>query len=131
MATVPYKEALTAGLYSIPDGIYIGSFGINGQVNLVNDTVLVSASRSLAVSDNGLILECAENVGITVPVDLPQGFRCKLIPFGTHDIIPDTGVELNGDTDTITRTSAANQTFEIIGRVSAADSYVVTGTAPA
>lgn len=131
MATVPYKEALTAGLYSIPDGIYIGSFGLNGQVNLVNDTVLVSASRSLTVADNGLILECAENVNITVPVGLPQGFRCKVIPNGTNDVVRVTGVTLNGGTSTLTRTSAANQIFEIIGRVSAVDSYVVTGVDPA
>lgn len=131
MATVPFKEAMTAGLYSIPDGIYIGSFGLEGQVNLVNDTVLVSDDRELTAADNGLILECAENVEITVPAGLPEGFRCKVIPFGTNNVVPAEGVELNGDTDTVTRTSAANQTFEIIGRVSAADSYVVTGTAPA
>lgn len=127
MATVSYKKALTAGLYSIPDGVYIGNLGLNGQVNLINDTVLVSANRSLTVADNGLILECAENVEITVPAGLPQGFRCKVIPFGTNTVVPSVGVSLNGATDTLTRTSAGNQTFDIIGRVSANNSYIVTG----
>lgn len=131
MATVPYKKGFTASVFSIPDGLYIGDIGLSGQIQLVNDTNLVSASRSLTVADNGLILECAENVNITVPAGLPQGFRCKLIPNGTHDIISSGGTLLNGATTTVVRTSAANQTFEIIGRVSATNSYVVTGTAPA
>lgn len=131
MATVPYKKGFTASVFSIPDGLYIGDIGLSGQIQLVNDTVFVSASRSLTVADNGLILECAENVNITVPAGLPEGFRCKLIPFGTHDIISAGGTLLNGATTTLTRTSASNQTFEVIGRVSASNSYVVTGVAPA
>lgn len=127
MATVEYKQGMTAGLYSIPDGLYIGNLGLNDQEQYFQMTTVVASSRSLTVADNGNVLECTATVTLTVPVGLPVGFRCKVIPSGTTSIASDGTSKLNGDTVTLTRTSAANALFEIVGRASVADSYVVSG----
>lgn len=149
MADVAYKQGLTANLFSVVNGSFIGVLGLEDQEqylptfvngtgigmvtpagNQTGVTTVVAASRDLTAADNGNILELAENVALTVPVGLPVGFRCKAIPNGANTVVSDGTALLNGATTTVTRTSASNYLFEIVGRVSAVDSYVVSGVAP-
>lgn len=127
MADVEYKTGYTTGLYSIPDGYHIGNVGLGGQIQYDQETTAIAADHILTVGDNGNVLECTATVTITVPVGLPKGFRCTIIPSGTTTVASDGTALLNGATTSITRTALANAAFDLIGRASAANSYVVTG----
>ena len=89
---------------------------------------IVSVSRALDSADNGATLECSATVTLIVPAGLPREFGCIVIPSGTTSIASSGGALLNGATTTLTRAAASNSTVAIIGRASAADSYVVTGS---
>lgn len=90
---------------------------------------LVATSRALTQADNGMWLECTATVTLTVPVGL-IGFSCSVIPSGTTSIASSGGALLNGATTTLTRAAAtaANAIVSIVGRTSAVDSYVVSGS---
>ena len=90
----------------------------------------VASSRSLTAADNGHVLECTATVSLTVPATLPAYFSCTVIPSGTTSIVSAGGTLLNGATTTLTRAAAtaANAILTIQARVSAANSYVVTGS---
>ncbi len=91
-------------------------------------TVAVAASRALTAADSGKVLECtAADLTLTVPAGLPATFGCRVIPNGTTSIARSGGALLNGAGTTLTRLDSANAVVEIIARISAADSYVVTG----
>ena len=92
-------------------------------------TIAVAASRALRPSDNGNVLEMTAG-SLTLTVNsgaLPPGFACSVIPNGTTSVASDGTLLLNGATTTIDRTAASNVAFAIVARVSAANSYVVTG----
>lgn len=93
------------------------------------DTIAVGVSRALVPSDNGQTLEMTA-AGLTLtanPGALPLGFNCTVIPNGTTSIAAGAGVLLNGAGATLTRAVASNPLFNIVARVSAAGSYVVSG----
>lgn len=85
-------------------------------------------SRALTSADNGKTLECTATITLTVPSGLPAGFACVIIPSGTTSIASSGGALLNGATTTLTRTATSNPLVGILGRASADDSYVVTGS---
>jgi len=85
-------------------------------------------ARTLTKDDDGLVLECtAAGLAITIPTGLPSGFAIAIIPNGATTVVSSGGTLLNGATSTLTRNSSNNASFGIIGRVSAANSYVVGG----
>lgn len=87
----------------------------------------IATSRALAISDNGLVLECTATVTLTVPASLPAGFRCVVIPFGTTSVGFTGAATGNGSATTITRAADNNSMFGITQRGSNANSYVVDG----
>lgn len=87
-----------------------------------------ATSRALTSADNGKTLEVTATITLTVPVGLPTGFACAIIPSGTTSIASSGGALLNGATTTLTRAATGNTLVAIVGRASAADSYVVTGS---
>ena len=89
--------------------------------------VQVSTSRALADTDNGKTLECTGVVTLSIPVGLSAGFTCNVIPYGVTTVDPDTGVNINGLVDTITRVDQIDAMFTITARSYYANSYVVTG----
>lgn len=90
--------------------------------------VTVGSSRALTSADNGALLEATATVTLTVPVGLPAGFACVVIPSGTTSVASSGGALLNGATTTLTRSAASNAMFAIQARSSASDSYVVSGS---
>jgi hypothetical protein len=88
----------------------------------------VSGSRVLSDSDNGKVLECIATSTLTVPIGLKPGFRCTILASGTTSVAASGGALVNGATSTLTRAAASNPAFDIIARVSAVDSYLVTGS---
>lgn len=90
----------------------------------------VGANRTLTAADNGCVLECTTTVTLTVPVGLPKGFRCEILPNGTTSIARSGDALINGAGTTLTRAAAtaANAVVSIVSRASAPDSYVVTGS---
>jgi len=120
----------------------VGPYGSNHVVNLTSTAgrltytlaastgvpLQVSGSRDIAATDNGQTLECTTTVTLTVPLGLPAGFGCAVIPSGTTSIASSGGTLLNGATTTLTRAASTNAIIAIVSRGSAADSYVVTGT---
>lgn len=92
-----------------------------------NGALLVSTSRSLLDSDNGLTLECTAAVTLTIPAGL-NNFGCAIIPFGTLTISSDGTSLINGATASLSRAAAINPIIAVQPRSSAANSYVVTGS---
>lgn len=90
--------------------------------------IAVSASRNLTNADNGQTLECTTTLTLTMPVGLVSDFACAIIPSGTTSIASDGTALLNGATTTLTRAAASNAMVAIQARISAANSYVVTGS---
>ncbi len=90
--------------------------------------VTVGSSRALTAADNGALLEATATVTLTVPIGLPAGFACVVIPSGTTSVASSGGALLNGATTTLTRAAASNAMFAIQSRASAVDSYVVSGS---
>lgn len=90
--------------------------------------VTVGSSRALTAADNGALLEATATVTLTVPIGLPAGFACVVIPSGTTSVASSGGALLNGATTTLTRAAAGNAMFAIQARSSASDSYVVSGS---
>jgi hypothetical protein len=101
-------------------------WGISAGVRSAGGTV--GAARTLTEADNEKVIECTGTLTITVPINLPAGFNCRVIPSGTTSIASSGGTLLNGATTTLTRTAAANPIFDIVARFSAKNSYVVTGS---
>lgn len=123
----------TIGPFALGDVVTMTA--VNGDIDYtlayvggVSFPVMVDASRTITSSDDGMTLECTATVTLTVPTGLPAGFGCIIIPSGTTSIASSGGALLNGATTTLTRAAASNSTVAIIGRASAADSYVVTGS---
>ena len=119
--TQQFEVSVQTGLAEVTEGIADATL-------LQGVPVPVSVSRDLNASDNGQTLECTATVTLTVPAGLPAGFSCAVLPSGTTSIASGGGSLLNGATGTVTRAAASNAAFAIIGRASAADSYVVTGS---
>lgn len=93
-----------------------------------NLTLPVATSRDLTSSDDGYTLECTATVTLNIPAGLPANFGCAIIPNGITSISASGGALLNGAGTTLTRAASANALFAIVSRVSAANSYVVTGS---
>ena len=110
----------------------LGALVINrrdGQQVVVDGVKLVTASRALTAADNGCTLECTTTLTLTINANtLPSCFACNVLPSGTTSTASDGTALLNGATTTVTRAAASNAAFAIIGRLSAADSFVVTGS---
>ncbi len=119
--TQQFEVSVQTGLAEVTEGIADATL-------LQGVPVIVSVSRNLDASDNGQTLECTATVTLTVPVGLPAGFQCAILPSGTTSIASSGGVLLKGATDTLTRAAASNEAIAIIGRASAANSYAVTGS---
>ena len=109
-----------------PDGSSV-TIAWSSDLPPTSTTVAVGSSRALTNADNGKTLECTATVTLTVPIGLVAHFGCAIIPSGTTSIASSGGALLNGATSTLTRTVELNQLVAIVARVSAADSYVVTG----
>lgn len=97
---------------------------------VVGDTISVPTSRALTVADNGKVLELGANIALTVPIGLADGtneFGCSVIANGVNTIVSSGGTLLNGAITTVSRDAAYNVMFAIVGRATAANSYVVSG----
>lgn len=107
---------------------FVWSDGVNWQ-GAQSLTVAVAASRDLTAADNGKTLECTNSgLTLTVPLGLGSNFGCAIIPNGTTSIASSGGTLLNGATSTLTRAASGNAAVAIIPRISAVNSYVVTGS---
>lgn len=122
-------EVGQSDLYKNALGVVIGIKVGNVQIPFRSAVNLVSASRALAESDNGQILEMgAAGLTLTIPKGLSVGWHCHVIPNGTTSLATSGGALVNGAATTLTRAATGNPAFDIIPRVSVADSYVVTGS---
>jgi hypothetical protein len=100
-----------------------------GVFEEASPTAVVSVSRALNAADDGMTLELsAAGLTLTVPAGLPQGFGCLVLPNGTTTFASSGGALLNGAVDTITRSAGDNVAVAILARVTAANSYAVTGS---
>lgn len=117
-SAAPYK------LYSSNGAAWVPAVDVAGV--LPTAPIQVTASRNIASTDNGLVLECTATATLTVPASLPAGFRCVVIPFGTTSVAF-TGTTGNGAATTITRAASSNAAFGIMQRGSNANSYIVDG----
>ena len=120
-------ESLDTGkVYEVVGGqwVVIDSLSPAELAALKVGVVTASASRALTPADNGATIDCLGPITLTVPVGLPAGFMCNIIPTGTLTLAPGNGTILfNGVNGNVTRTAM----FGIQAR-STAGSYIVTGS---
>lgn len=108
-----------------------GSLGMRWGVYNGQQAVQAIGAYVLDPEDNGQTIECTTTLTITTNKGLTTccpDFGAVVIPSGTTSFASDGVALLNGATTTLTRAAASNSTAAIIGRASAADSYVVTGS---
>jgi hypothetical protein len=128
---IPGRTLVDVTLFVTASGLTVSSSSsIDAQATQVPSTlpVLFDTSRALHAGDNGATLEVVGSVTITVPAGLPRGFDCTILPAATTLISASTGVLLNGAGTTLTRLASSNPIVSIIGRISAIDRYVVSGS---
>ncbi len=112
----------------VGDTLYVNGEEMTSGAAPVSETVSVETSRALTAEDDGQILECTTSgLTLTVPIGLGANFGCAVIPNGTTSIATSGGALVNGAGTTITRAAASNAMFALVSRVSATNSYVVTG----
>lgn len=80
-----------------------GGGGTGGDGGAV---VAVTSSRALTAEDSGRVLQCTNGITLTVPVELPVNFACRLMmnssqvwSGGSVNIALASGVTLNGSGD--------------------------------
>jgi hypothetical protein len=90
--------------------------------------VPVATSRNLSVADHGKILDVTAALTLTLPQDMPVGFRCAFIaPSGVNLTIARAGtMTLNGAGTSLTRARAGNPALvDLVVR--AANTALVSG----
>lgn len=117
---------LTSGLSAKLDASALAS-AISGKAD-ASSTVAVNASRNLTSADNGKVLELtAVGIALTVPTGLiASTFSCRIIAKAGATVVSSGGSLLNDGTATVTLGAG---TFSLIGKVSAADSYMLSSPA--
>jgi hypothetical protein len=92
--------------------------------------VALSANYQLTPLDAGKVFEVTGSITVTVPVGLQPDFHASFLPLtGTLSLASDGTALLNGATTTLTRlfSNAVNTLVTLQKRITAADSYSVTG----
>lgn len=91
--------------------------------------IAVDSSRLLTPNDFNAVLECTvAGLTLTVPEGLPEFFATTVMPKGTTTIARQGTTLINGAGISLARTEAAQQWFSILQRVSAPNSYAVSGS---
>lgn len=69
-------------------GVYLGLSGKDGALISTSQQITVTASRQLADTDDGKILNCtsASAVTLTIPAGLRAGFTCGVVQSGAGQI---------------------------------------------
>lgn len=121
------QDTLVAGTNITITGTTISAIGGGGGTVTKFITVTSeTTSKTLSNLDSGNILDSGV-VTFTIPTGLTAGFNATILPpnTGVVTIVPATGVLLNGNASTITR-SSSNTAVSIIPTATA-NSYKVTG----
>lgn len=89
----------------------------------VSNTSTVAASRSIAITDNGMILNCTAGVTLTLPAvgTMPEGFNCMVVQTGTGQVTF-SGTYNNRNSFNKTAGQFAIATILVIG-----GSYIISG----
>lgn len=113
----------TTGNISITGNLTGGNVVSSKLSGFVSNTSAEASSRTLATSDNGMILKCTAALTITLPTagSLPEGFNCMVLQFGSGQVTF-SGTFSNRNSFTKTAGQYAITTILYIG-----GTYIVSG----
>ena len=113
----------TTGNISTTGNLTGGNVVSSKLSGFVSNTSAEASSRTLATSDNGMILKCTAALTITLPTagSLPEGFNCMVLQFGSGQVTF-SGTFSNRNSFTKTAGQYAITTILYIG-----GTYIVSG----
>lgn len=116
--------AYTAGNVSTTGNLTGGNVATSKISGFVSNVSIEAASRTLASTDNGMVLRCTTAITLTLPTagTLPEGFNCMVIQFAANSPVTFSGTYSNRNGFTKTAGIYAIATILYTGGV-----YIVSG----
>jgi hypothetical protein len=113
----------TAGNISTIGSLTGGNVATSKLSGFVSNTSAEASSRTIATTDNGMILKCTAAITLTLPVagTLPEGFNCMILQLNTGQVTF-SGTFSNRNSFTKTAGQYAIATVMYIGGV-----YIISG----
>ena len=113
----------TSGNVSTTGSLTGGNIATSKLSGFVSNTSTEASSRTIAISDNGMILKCTAAISLALPAagTLPEGFNCMILQLNTGQVTF-TGTFNNRNSFTKTAGQYAIATVLYIGGV-----YVISG----
>lgn len=113
----------TSGNVSTTGSLTGGNVATSKLSGFVSNTSSESSSRTIAITDNGMILKCTSAITLTLPAagTLPEGFNCMILQLNTGQITF-SGTFSNRNSFTKTAGQYAIATVLFLGGV-----YIISG----
>lgn len=116
--------AYTAGNVSTTGNLTGGNVATSKISGFVSNVTAEGSSRTLATTDNGMVLRCTAALTLTLPAagTLPEGFNCMVVQFAANSQVTFSGTFSNRNGFTKTAGQYAIATVLYTGGV-----YIVSG----
>ena len=119
----PTKSLDVTGDIGVSGNLTGGNIATSKLSGFVSNTSTEASSRTIAISDNGMILKCTAAISLALPAagTLPEGFNCMILQLNSGQVTF-TGTFNNRNSFTKTAGQYAIATVLYIGGV-----YVISG----
>jgi hypothetical protein len=116
--------AYTAGNVSTTGNLTGGNVATSKISGFVSNVTAEATSRTLATTDNGMVLRCTAALTLTLPAagTLPEGFNCMVVQFAANSQVTFSGTFSNRNGFTKTAGQYAIATVLYTGGI-----YIVSG----